>query len=291
MLGDRYINQIIEGDVREVLRDLSPDETFDCVVTSPPYFQLRDYTGLDKEIGTEDTIEEYLSSLVGMFQSIHTHLKSTGSLWVNLGDNFHDGQPARVPWKFMDYMVKAGWQLRNIVIWYKPDAMAESGQRRFSQKYEPFFWFTKSEDYYFNYEAATIPVKVSTVQRLESEFYAGKGTDVSRMRGLVGDMSHKVEDYLQRGVNAGDMWAISTSKAHVEHIAPFPLELVVRPIVSTCPPHGIVFDPFMGSGTTAMATIRVGGERKFFGTDINHDAVIEASRRVEDDLKQGTFDF
>lgn len=288
MLRPSLTNKIVEGDVREVLRRLSPDDTFDCVITSPPYFQLREYTGLEAEIGTEETIHEYLDALIVTFELIHDSLKSTGSLWVNLGDTFDNGQPQCIPWTFMQLMLSNGWQLRNIVIWDKPDAMAESGKRRFSQKYEPFFWFTKTDDYYFNFEAATIPCKRSTVERLENEFNAGKGTDVSRMRGMLGDMSHKVEQYLQGGVNTGDVWTIATNKEHVEHIAPYPIELIVRPIVATCPPKGIVFDPFVGSGTTALGTLKVGGNRKFFGVDIDHDAVVQASLRVEDELKQGT---
>lgn len=282
-----YDNRIVCGDVREVLRDLPPNLLFDCVVTSPPYWNLRDYTGDNpNEMGHEDSIDAYIRALVGMFQTIYQHLAVDGSVWVNLGDNFKNGHPQLVPWKFMFAMVEQGWLLRNIVIWYKPDAMAESVTRRFSQKTEPFFWFTKSEDYHFDFSAATIPCKITTVQRLENEFYANKGSDVSRMAGLIGDMSHKVDEYLQRGVNAGDCWLINTNKEKVEHAAPYPPELIVRPIVATCRRGGLVFDPFMGSGTTALVTAQVGGNRRFFGVDINPDSVAEANHRVAEEVAQ-----
>lgn len=281
-------NTIVQGDVREVLQGLS-FLGIDCVVTSPPYWNLRQYTSdfNPLEIGHEITQEMYVAELADLFLEIAKHMNRTGSIWVNLGDNFVKGTPQLIPWQFMFAMVERGFQLRNIVIWYKPDAMSESTQRRFSQKYEPFFWFTLDDGYYFNYEAATIPCKTSTIERLEHEFYANKGTAVSRMGGLIGDMSKKIDEYLARGVNAGDMWAINTNKEKVEHIAPYPVELVVRPIVATCPPGGLVFDPFMGSGTTALATAEMGERRRYFGTDINAKAVEEANSRVAPEVAQG----
>lgn len=281
-------NTIVQGDVREVLRGL-PFLGIDCVVTSPPYWNLRNYTEDNNplEIGHEVTQEQYVAELADLFLLISKHMKDSGSIWVNLGDNFKDGQPQLVPWEFMFAMRERGFQIRNVVIWYKPDAMSESTQRRFSQKYEPFFWFSLTDSYYFNYEAATIPCKVSTVERLKHEFYANKGTDVSRMGGLVGDMSEKIDQYLALGVNAGDAWLINTNKEKVEHIAPYPVELVVRPIVATCPPGGLVFDPFMGSGTTALATSEMGNGRRFFGTDINPKAVDEANSRIAPEVAQG----
>jgi DNA modification methylase len=283
--SSEYDNKIVLGEVGEVLRDL-PFLGIDCVVTSPPYFNLRQYTDDPREIGREETIDAYIHKLVRTFRQISEHMNVAGSLWVNLGDNFDKGMPKLVPWRFMFAMLEDGWLLRNIVIWYKVDAMSESTQRRFSQKYEPFFWFTRSEDYYFNYAAATIPCKISTVQRLENKFYHNKGHDVSRMAGMIGDQSHKIDQYLERGVNAGDIWPIMCNHEKVEHSAPFPVELVIRPIVATCPEKGLVFDPFMGSGTTALATSKMGEGRRYFGTDINPDSVLEANQRVADEVGQ-----
>lgn len=281
-------NTIVAGDVREVLRDL-PFLGIDCIVTSPPYWNLRSYTedADPREIGHEPAVEDYVNDLADLFFEVGRHMTPKGSIWVNLGDNFVDGQPLLVPWRFLFAMQSRGFQVRNVVIWYKPDAMSESTVRRFSQKYEPFFWFTMSDDYYFNHEAATIPCKLSTVQRLEHEFYANKGTAVSRMGGLIGDMSSKIDEYLSRGVNAGDAWIINTNKEKVEHIAPYPVELVLRPILATCPPGGLVFDPFMGSGTTALAVAEMGEGRRYFGTDINPKAVEQANTRIAPEVAQG----
>lgn len=194
-----------------------------------------------------------------------------------------------LPEEFARMMVNTrGWKLVNKVIWYKVDAMAESTQKRFSQKWEPFYWFAKSDQYYFEPDAAKIPVKQSSVTRLEHKFNEGKSQDVSRMRGIIGDMTHKIDEYLQRGVNAGDVWPLVTNKERVQHAAPYPVSLCVRPIVACCPPGGVVFDPFAGSGTTGIATLRVGGDRVFYGTDINEKSVAEANERIKPDKLQGS---
>lgn len=282
-------NSVVYGDAREVLRGL-PSLSIDLVVTSPPYFDLRKYCDDPREIGQEKNVYAFINSLLSVFDAVHPKLKDEGSLWVNIGDTYRNGQPLMIPEEFCRMMYKTrGWYIINKTIWYKVDAMAESTQRRFSQKWEPFFWFVKDpKNYYFNAEAAKIPVKQSSVSRLEHKFNQGKSQDVSRMRGIVGDQSHKIEQYLQQGVNAGDVWALTTNKERVKHAAPYPVELCVRPIVACCPPNGNVFDPFAGSGTTGIATLRVGEGRKFLGTDINQESVEEANERLHPDKIQGS---
>lgn len=282
-------NKVIHGDAREVLRDFPP-HFIDTAVTSPPYFNLRNYTeGDEREIGIENSLEEYLENLVQVFSAISDRMKPTGTLWVNIADTYREGVPMMVPWKFMNAMLNAGWHLINIVVWYKIDAMAESVDRRFSQKWEPFYFFARDPDiYYFDPEGTKMPVKVSSVQRLEHKFNKGKSQEVSRMRGLMGDMSHKADAMLERGVNAGDVWAMPTNKVRVQHAAPYPVELCLRPVMSCCPNDGVVFDPFAGSGTTGVATLELGGGRKFYGTDINPLSVEEANKRLEPQAKQPT---
>lgn len=272
----------MEGDSRELLRRL-PDSSFDMCMTSPPYWNLRDYTkGNVNEIGREPTFEQYVQNLLGLFALVKRKLKPSGSLWVNLGETYREGRALGIPDLFDYYMRQIhGWYRVNKIIWAKPDAMSESTQRRFKQTWEPLYWYVKDmKEYYFNAEAAKIPVKRSTVDRMSHKFYANKGTDVSRMRGMLGDMSEKVDMYLEKGVNAGDVWIIPTNKVRVKHAAPYPVELCVRPIVSTCPENGSVLDPFAGSGTTGVATHEVGGNRSFTGLELNSESAQEARERL-----------
>jgi len=282
-------NTIVLGDAREALRGF-PKNFFDLAITSPPYWNLRDYTqGNPHEIGREPKPEQYILNLLSVFDRVKDCLKDTGSLWVNIADTFRRG-PLEIPQEFSRLMRKTrGWHLVNIVIWFKVDAMSESVTRRFSQKYEYFYWFVKDvENYYFNETASKIPVKQSSVARLAHKFNANKGTDVSRMRGMIGDQSDKIDMYLEKGVNAGDLWIIPTNKEKVKHAAPYPIGLVVRPIIACCPPGGRVLDPFMGSGTTALAVLRMGEGREFYGTELNQDSVKEAYDRLGPELQQGS---
>jgi DNA modification methylase len=283
-------NTVVNGENREVLR-LIADATFDMCVTSPPYFRLREYSRLDREIGRETTPIEFIASLLETFTQVHRTLKPGGSLWVNIDDTW-EGEPYLIPERFamaLAFGENSLYRLRNKVIWYKVDAMSEndSSNKRFTRKYEQFYWFVRraDSDYYFDLEAAKVPVKVSTVSRLGHMFYENKGNAVSRMRGQLGDMSGKIDEMLEGGVNCGDVWPIMTNKVRVEHIAPYPEDLIIRPIVACCPDDGIVLDPFMGSGTTAIAALKM--NRNFFGIDINPDSVREATNRVADFNEQG----
>ncbi len=288
-LSDPEPNTILEGDVRELHTEF-PDDFFDLIVTSPPYWNLRDYTeGNVHEIGREPDPDTYVANLLSVFEKLKPHLKITGSVWVNIADTYRNG-PLEIPQRF-SYLMRQlhGWHLANSVIWYKTDAMSESVNRRFSQKYEMFYWFVKNtEFYYFNEQASKIPVSKSSVERLNYKFNESKGTAVSRMRGMIGDMSAKAEQYLEKGVNAGDIWALPTNKEKVEHSAPYPVELIVRPIVACCPPGGKVFDPFMGSGTTGLAVVRMGEGRTFYGSELNPASVKEATERIKPELVQGS---
>lgn len=283
-LDDRK-HKVVLLDAVEGLQALPP-LSIDCLVTSPPYFGLRSYTNDPREIGKNTTFAKFLDSMEAIAKAAHNAMKVEGSLWINIGESYSGGEPMNVPWAVRDRFAKY-FKLRNTVIWYKPDSMAESVDRRFSQKWEPFFWFTKSKHYYFNTQASKIPVTRSFAERLEHKFNT-TDEDVSRMRGLQGDVSAKVEQYLAKGVNAGDLWMIPKDKDRTGHPAPFPVALATRPIVATCPPNGLVYDPFAGSGTVGVATYRMGEGRIFTGTDISEQFIDIAMTRITDEREQGT---
>ncbi|MGI8468923.1 MAG: DNA-methyltransferase, partial [Pyrinomonadaceae bacterium] len=177
-----YINRIICGDALKILQKL-PTESVDCVVTSPPYWALRDY-GVKEQIGLESSIEEYLEKLLAVFDEIKRVLKPEGTCWVNFGDTYanktkggHRNKlqnnmfdsltrratfpklktkldiPAKslclVPSRFALQMIEQGWILRNEIIWHKPNAMPQSIKDRFTVDFEKIFFFVKSRRYYF----------------------------------------------------------------------------------------------------------------------------------------------
>lgn len=136
------------GDSLDVLKTL-PDSSIDMVITSPPYFNLRNY-GTCGEIGQESTIEEYLNNLIEIFNECQRVLKSGGSCWVNIDDVYINQKLACIPDKFKILMSENNWICRNEIIWYKPNAMPSSVKTRFNNDYEKLFFFTKRTDYYFD---------------------------------------------------------------------------------------------------------------------------------------------
>lgn len=181
--------QIINGDCREALKAI-PDESVDCVITSPPYWRLRDY-GVENQIGMEDTFQHYLENLWGVFDQIYRVLRPHGSVWVVMGDCYsfsgqkkgiidpkvsymdgvgyvHEGHTAnrlprkcllQLPARFGIGMVDRGWILRNEIIWHKPNVMPQSVKDRFTINFETVMFFTKAERYYFKQQKEPFQAK------------------------------------------------------------------------------------------------------------------------------------
>ena len=236
------------------------DESVDCIVTSPPYFGLRDY-GTDGQYGAEETPQEFVDNLVTLYREARRVLTDDGTFWLNLGDSYQStggmegvgpnakvgstkrqalgrtrprsGLPTKnligIPWRVAFALQDDGWILRNDIIWSKPNAMPESVRDRLATKHEHLFMFTKSPKYWFDLE----PIRWHT------------------------------------GRNPGDVWEISTQPFSGAHFAVFPQELPRRCIVAGCKPGGTVLDPCSGSGTTGAAA--TGNGRKYIGIDINAD--------------------
>jgi DNA modification methylase len=196
--------RIILGDCRERLRDLA-DESVHCVVTSPPYFGLRDY-GVDGQIGLEHTLDGFISEMVALFREVRRVLRSDGTLWLNLGDSYAGSwgsqgrretpetlsrnqianHPKRasntgsirsaglkpkdlmgVPWRVAFALQADGWWLRQDIIWAKPNPMPESVRDRCTKAHEYLFLLTKSERYYFDADAISEAVAEDTPARAE----------------------------------------------------------------------------------------------------------------------------
>lgn len=194
--------QILHGDVRERLKDLEPSSV-QCVVTSPPYFGLRDY-GVDGQIGLELTPEAFAESLVSVFAALRPALKSDGVAWLNLGDSysanfsgnhgFTDGRANRserrgpgcvvglkqkdligIPWMVAFALRADGWYLRSDIIWSKPNPMPESVTDRPTKAHEYLFLLTKSARYYYDAAAIREPYAPSTLQQFDVP-YEGEAT-------------------------------------------------------------------------------------------------------------------
>lgn len=185
--------KLIQGDCVKELEKL-PNKSIDCVVTSPPYFNLRDY-GVSEQIGMEASVDEYLNKLSSVFSEIYRVLKDTGACWVNIGDVYNNQSSLScIPDKFKIMMVESGWICRNEIIWHKPNAMPSSAKSRFNNDYEKLYFFVKKSKYYFEtqYEPFKSVVAKNTTtknkgkyQSEEQESLVRQGMNKSRGSKLV----------------------------------------------------------------------------------------------------------
>jgi site-specific DNA-methyltransferase (adenine-specific) len=314
------IGHILVGDVRSRLKEL-PDAAVDCIITSPPYWALRDY-GHSEQIGAEPTVDAWADQLATVCGELARVLTPTGSLWLNLGDGYsrhpREGAvkkslllgPERVALK----LTRTGWLLRNKVVWAKKNPMPFSGTDRLATTHEFVYFLTRSPRYFFDIDAIREPATTQSHRRRTltahypprgavPTFGGGSSPRVDLNQGLSmlrasGRESHPL------GKNPGDIWSLSTANYRDAHFATFPMELVRRPLLATCPERvcsrcgqpwrraprqidgrqlavgplrptcahaawrpGRVLDPFFGAGTVGLAAEKHG--RDWIGIELN----------------------
>jgi len=261
---------IVVGDAVEQLARI-PDETFRSCVTSPPYWGLRDY-GIADQIGAEMELDCYIENLTVAFRAIRRVLKSDGTFWLNVGDAHTSGNrtwrdadkknPARgmsyrpptpnglkpkdligIPWKLAFALQKDGWYLRSDIVWYKPNCQPESVKDRPTRSHEYVFLLTKSEDYFYNWEAVREPSLTDGQKR-----------------------------------NRRTVWNINTEPFPEAHFATFPQGLVEPMILAGTEPGDLVLDPFFGSGTVGAVCQRLG--RRFVGIELKPEYADIAVKRL-----------
>jgi DNA modification methylase len=266
---------VLVGDVRKRLDEL-PAASVDCVITSPPYFQLRDY-GAKAQIGIEPDVERWVDELRLVMRGVTRVLKPTGSVWLNVGDSYSGhvryGAPAKSlllgPERLAVGLMADGWTVRNRVAWTKPNTMPTSVRDRLASKWEFVYLLTRSRRYHFDLDAIRVPHRSArrTAHRAGAATQAGgsrrpqwagplagDNTGLARMkaRGLVG---HPL------GKNPGDAWSIATSSFRGQHFATFPTALVVRPLLASCPER-VCRVCGMPWGRPPTRVRRAGGQRR-----------------------------
>ena len=252
---------VYNGPALDTLKEL-PDSSVNCVVTSPPYFWLRDY-GVEGQIGMEDSISEYVLSITEIMCEVKRVLRQDGVAFFNIGDTFYSGKGESqgqdgkskkrrfglravdksggmgiglqrksligIPWRLATNFMENGWAVRSAIIWHRENRLPEHVHDRPGRSYEYIFLLAKARKYYFNKQPL---------------------------------VDKKIEE---------DMWTISPQPKAFGGLdtAPFPDELVKRCLEVGCPEQGVVLDPFLGSGTT----IRVANQMNMsgLGIDLNRE--------------------
>ncbi len=148
---DDYIDRVICGDALEVLKQI-PSDSIDLVITSPPYYNQRDYGGTG--IGNEKTVDEYIDKLMAIFEECVRALKNTGSIVFNIGDKYENGSLLLIPYRFaIEAVRRTKVKLINEVTWVKLNPAPKQDKKKLVPSTEPFFIFVKSDEYYFNKDA------------------------------------------------------------------------------------------------------------------------------------------
>jgi site-specific DNA-methyltransferase (adenine-specific) len=308
-------NRIVIGDALKKLHAL-PDASVDCVITSPPYFRLRDYDA-DGQLGLERHVDQWVEQLATVSEQVRRVLVPTGTFWLNLGDTYasRPSQGAQLksllmaPGRLALQLQQSGWIIRNKIVWAKPNPVPSSIPDRLNCTYEVIYVLATQQKYFFDLDAIrqphrslTTPGRTATKPAAPRETWRGPngmaatGLHALKARGRVG---HPL------GKNPGDVWTITPGGYRGAHHAIFPLALAQRMIAAgspearctrcrlpwerrvlralggtvtraalaptcDCKPSsepGLVLDPFIGSGTTALAAEKLG--RNWIGIELN----------------------
>jgi DNA modification methylase len=373
------LNKIYNEDCNLTMSKMD-DNFIQSIITSPPYFNLRDY-GNEKQIGIEDSFNDYLNNLKEVFTNAYRVLKDDGILFVNIGDTYASKKVGNIkrktligiPDRFKIMMIDNGWICRSDIIWHKPNAIPSSVKDRFVNDYERVLMFSKSEKYKFNtqYEkrktkvsrktnkrtsskylndeqekqvrqgmnknrglnliekrnylpehlffveflrsktsvkelfSNTEDIKLSTIEHWFRKDVVGfsypKLSDWNKVKDFINDWSddfYKIDfglsnieyeyDDINKNANKGRIkrcvWSINTKPSKEKHFAVFPIELIKTPILCSTNKNDIVYDCFMGSGTTAVAALEL--NRNYIGSEISKEYVDISNKRLNIYKKQ-----
>lgn len=266
-------SKIINLDVLEGL-SLIPSESIDCIITSPPYWNLRTY-GSDDEIGSEKTSEEYIMRLTNIFVLCKRILKPAGTMWINLGDSYGKNKELLLlPSKLAISLQENGWILRNDIIWHKPNPMPQAVKDRLTNCYEHIFFFVKNKTYFYDQDSIRVPVKRGTPQAERDYKRMLKGRQ--EFNGLRANNKNKGQNSFVggdplKGANKKDVWTVTTTSSKKVHFATFPEELIRPCIKAGCPKGGIVLDIFAGTGTTMKVALQE--QRQSIAIELNSEYI------------------
>lgn len=306
------MNTIICADALDGLKVLE-DESVDMCVTSPPYYGLRDY-GTERQIGMEESPQEYVKNLTEIFMEVYRVLKPTGTLWLNIGDSYAGSGKGPmslavagngknktlyeknkrvqevpktwagikpkdmigIPWMLAFSLRENGWYLRSDIIWKKRNCLPESVKDRPTKCYEHIFLLSKEKKYYYDYKAIQEPL----MDVSKARYKRGRSAN-SKYVGQQGitQVRENFSDFDQEFRRKRDVWEVSTNTYKMdEHFAMYPEKLIEPCILAGCPKGGIVLDPFFGSGTTGAVSKRLG--RQYVGIEINPKYCEKAGQRI-----------
>ncbi|NYI72720.1 site-specific DNA-methyltransferase (cytosine-N4-specific) [Naumannella cuiyingiana] len=299
--------------------DRMPAGSVQTIVTSPPYYMLRDYRGRPDQIGQEPTPDAYVEALVAVATAATRVLRPDGTFWLNLGDSYssranrgpsfdrHGGRGHRtgvvaprgnttaaapvksllmMPARVVLALQETGWIVRNDVVWHKPNAMPTSATDRLATRHEHLFLLARRPHYYFDLDAIKIPGSGRSAGNRDRERFAtGAGTATAHRLYSGSNPGSTLSTKTWETANPGDVWSIATRpNRSADHFAMFPIDIPLRCIAAGSRPGDLVLDPFSGLATTGRAALMLG--RRYTGIDINAEYHESAAERLAETLPQ-----
>jgi len=240
-------NEIYQRDAREI-SSIIPEGVVDVTITSPPYFDMKDY-GYKEQIGFGQTYKEYLDDLFLVFEGVYKCTKSSGSLWVIIDTLRHNGEMMLIPFDFANRIASIGWKLKEVIIWKKDKTVpwTHSGQMR--NAFEYILLFSKSDDFCFNIDRVKETGELKQWWVKYPERYHPKG--------------RTPEDVWEYPIPVQGSWG----KNYIRHFCPLPEGLIERILRITTNENDVVLDPFAGSGAVLSKADFM--RRRFIGTELN----------------------
>jgi site-specific DNA-methyltransferase (adenine-specific) len=210
-----FLNQVIHGDCLELLRQL-PAECIDAMITSPPYYQQREYGG---GFGNEDSIDEYIENMLDVFARCVAKIKPTGNLFVNMGDKYEDSSLLLVPYLFAKKAVeRTGVKLINVITWVKPNPQPRQYRRRLVSSTEPFFHFVKSDAYQYHYDRFTAQRDVVRSEMKTGNNVGKKYFELVEQSDLTGEQKKLARMEIQQAIHEVKTGAIASFRMKIRGI-------------------------------------------------------------------------
>lgn len=280
---EESVNVVYNKDARTILETISPDVKISTTITSPPYFDMKDY-GAENQVGFGQTYPEYLEDLKTIFQDILQITKDDGSLWIIIDTFKRSGQVVTLPFDLSEKLKEIGWLLQDVIIWKKDKTVPWSNNGFMQRKFEYILFFTKSNKYKSNKDKTRI-YDTSQLKRWWVKY---------------------PERYNPKGKALDEVWEFpipiqgSWGDKYIKHFCPLPKEMVATMIQLSTDENDLVLDPFAGSGTVLSESAYM--KRNYIGFELNKtyiemfqtylDKTLKKNRKEYDSFKNnGQSDF
>lgn len=260
------LNSIFNNDARYILDVINSDVKIKTTITSPPYFDMKDY-GSSNQVGYGQSYNEYLDDLQNIFENIFKITDDDGSLWIIIDSFKRDNQVVTLPFDLSNKLKQTGWFLQDIIIWKKDKTVPWSQKGFVQRKFEYILFFTKTTDFKYNKDK----VRNYNTDQLKKWWVKYP------------------ERYSPKGKALDEIWEFpipvqgSWGDRYVRHFCPLPKEMVATMIEISTDVNDIVLDPFAGSGSVLFQSAVM--DRKYIGFEVNHEYIDMFNKYLANNLK------